>query len=70
MALSRRRLLAAAAAVPVLLVAERASSALRTTAPAVRPATTGTSATRCAQCGATDHGMLHPRCPRAPRLWA
>ncbi|HEU5287005.1 MAG TPA: hypothetical protein VFV20_01250 [Candidatus Limnocylindria bacterium] len=35
---------------------------------ATRPAPSGTSATRCAQCGATDHGMLDRRCPLAPKV--
>jgi hypothetical protein len=34
----------------------------------MRPATDGTSATRCALCGAVDHAMLDPRCPRALRV--
>ncbi len=33
-----------------------------------RPAASGTSATRCAQCGAGDHAMLDVRCPAAPRV--
>lgn len=70
MGLTRRRLLAASAALPALLVAERAIGALRTTAAAVRPRADGTSATRCAQCGATGHAMLDPGCPRAPQVRA
>jgi hypothetical protein len=72
MSLARRRLLVAAASVPVLLLVERGlrsvgdviDGAIR----AVRPAADGTSATRCALCGASDHAMLEPRCPAAKRV--
>jgi hypothetical protein len=67
--LTRRRLLAAAAAIPVALAAERgahlASGGIRVTVNALRPPARGTSATRCALCGSTDHTMLDPRCPAA-----
>jgi hypothetical protein len=33
-----------------------------------RPAAAGTSATRCAACGAPEHAMLDRRCPAAPRV--
>ena len=69
MHLSRRRLLVTAAAVPAALVAERGIQVLfegaRAAAGALRPPAAGTSATRCALCGATDHAMLDPRCPAA-----
>jgi hypothetical protein len=74
MATSRRRLLAAGIAALGALVVPRAvdvveqgvSGAIR----AARPAPSGTSATRCAQCGSPDHTMLDPRCPLAPRVRA
>lgn len=69
MHLSRRRLLVTAAAVPAVLVADRGIRAVidgaRAAAGALRPPAFGTSATRCALCGATDHAMLDPRCPAA-----
>ncbi len=72
MRLSRRRLLAASLAIPVVVGAERAvrsiGDALRGMAAAVRPPAAGTSATRCAQCGAADHTMLDLRCPAAPKV--
>jgi hypothetical protein len=72
MSLTRRRLIAVAAAVPAFLLVERGlrwvgdvvDGAIR----AVRPAADGTSATRCALCGASDHAMLDPRCPAARRV--
>lgn len=72
MRLTRRHLLAAGLAVPgmllvqrgAILVTEAAAGAIR----AARPAASGTSATRCAQCGSPDHTMLDPRCPLAPRV--
>lgn len=74
MALSRRLLLAAAASVPALIVlrrgAEVAAQAVLGAARGARPASDGTSATRCAQCGASDHTMLDERCPMAPRVLA
>ncbi len=72
MSLSRRRLLAAAAAAPALLLAGRslraAGGAVGGAIRAVRPPADGTSATRCALCGAGDHAMLDPRCPAARRV--
>jgi hypothetical protein len=72
MSLTRRRLLVAVAALPALLLVERGlrsvgnviGGAIR----AVRPAADGTTATRCALCGASDHAMLDPRCPAAKRV--
>ncbi|MFH0751251.1 MAG: hypothetical protein V2B17_05395 [Chloroflexota bacterium] len=72
MHLTRRRLLAAAAAIPALAAAERAThsmaSVIGSTVRSVRPPADGTSATRCALCGARDHSMLDPRCPSAKRV--
>jgi hypothetical protein len=69
MPLTRRHLLIAAGAVSAFAVAERgarvAGEAVGRAVTAMRPAADGTSATRCALCGATDHAMLDPRCPRA-----
>jgi hypothetical protein len=74
MATSRRRLLAAGLATLGALVVPRVvdfveqgvGGAIR----GARPAPSGTSATRCAQCGSPDHTMLDPRCPLAPRVRA
>lgn len=72
MQLTRRRLLAATGAAAALVIVERASGTLTGVATravsAIRPTASGTSATRCAQCGASDHTMLDPRCPMAPRV--
>lgn len=74
MAVPRRRLLAAGLAVPVMLILGRGAAlvgeAVTGAVRAARPTATGTSATRCAQCGAPDHTMLDPRCPLAPRVLA
>ena len=74
MPISRRRLIAAGLAVPGLLVATRAAEfaqqGLAAAARWARPAASGTTATRCAQCGSSDHTMLDPRCPLAPRVLA
>ncbi len=69
MPLTRRHLLIAAGAVSAFAIAERgtrvASEAVGRAVTAMRPAADGTSTTRCALCGAADHAMLDPRCPRA-----
>jgi hypothetical protein len=65
--LSRRRLLIPLAAATVTYAVAAAIPAARAAA-ARRPAPSGTSATRCAQCGANDHTMLDRRCPAAPRV--
>ena len=70
--LTRRRLLVGAAAIPALAAANHAARSLAgvvgSTVRAVRPPADGTSATRCARCGARDHAMLDPRCPAAKRV--
>lgn len=72
MPLTRRRLLQAAGLVPigfaVSALASTAGDAIRSAAAALRPPSAGTTATRCARCGARDHTMLDPRCPAAPKL--
>jgi hypothetical protein len=72
MALDRRRFLRLALVTPLALAATHAAATLGETAtrlaPSLRPAGGGTSATRCAACGATGHTMLDPRCPAHPRL--
>jgi hypothetical protein len=72
MAVTRRCLLLAAATVPALIVArhgaELAGDAIAGAVRSARPAATGTSATRCAQCGSADHTMLDPVCVLAPRV--
>jgi len=72
---SRRRLLVAAAAAPLVVASTRLADVLRivddagrVAADAIRPSATGSTATRCASCGAADHGMLDPACPAAPRV--
>jgi hypothetical protein len=71
-AISRRRLIVAGIAVPILLVARRgaevAGDAVAGAVRGARPGPTGTSATRCAQCGSADHTMLDPVCPLAPKV--
>jgi hypothetical protein len=72
--ISRRGLLLAAVAVPSLYAARQVASSIsdatRAAVRAARPTASGTSASRCAQCGAPDHTMLDPRCPLAPRVLA
>jgi hypothetical protein len=72
MPITRRQLLAATTLVPIGLtvsvLALRAEALIQSAAPAMRPAASGTSATRCALCGAGDHAMLDPRCPGARQV--
>jgi hypothetical protein len=72
MAVSRRNLLLAVASLPALAIVHRGTDlvagAITGAARAARPGADGTSATRCAQCGAADHTMLDPRCPLAPKV--
>ena len=72
MALTRRRLLVVAATVPVLVVARRgaelAGDMIARAVQHARPAASGTSTTRCAQCGSREHTMLDPNCALAPRV--
>ena len=72
MPLTRRRLLLGAAAIPALAGLERAGRSLGGLAVgairAARPPADGTSATRCARCGARDHAMLDACCPAAPKV--
>lgn len=62
----RRRVLGALAAAPALVAGSRLVAAGLRAVPAVRPPGSGSSAGRCAQCGATGHTMLDPSCPAAP----
>jgi hypothetical protein len=72
MPLTRRAVLEIVACVPAGFLAASALTAagrlVTRAAGGLRPTPTGTSATRCAQCGASDHTMLDPRCPAAPRV--
>ncbi len=72
MPLTRREILRIGAFAPVGFVAARAaaaaSGAVTRAASSLRPQAAGTSATRCAACGASDHTMLDPRCPAAKRV--
>ena len=72
MPLTRREILRIGAFAPAGFVAARAaakvSDAVTRAAPGLRPQAAGTSATRCAACGANDHTMLDPRCPAAKRV--
>ena len=65
MPLSRRRLLLIGAAAPIASLlapaATMAAAAERRSAILRRPMASGTSATRCAACGAADHAMLQSR---------
>lgn len=69
---SRRDLIRIALLAPIGFAAGRGAALIggvvTWTAPALRPAAWGTSATRCAACGAADHTMLDPRCPAARRV--
>lgn len=73
MPVNRRELLLAAVMLPagalVGSVATRAAEGLRAAAAQLRPPAQGTSASRCAACGAPDHTMLDPRCPAARRVF-
>jgi hypothetical protein len=72
MPLHRRDLLRTALLAPVGLMAVQATravgAAIAQAAPNLRPMSVGTSATRCAACGATGHSMLDPACPAARRV--
>lgn len=72
MRISRRRLLRLASALPVGMalvpLAAIYARALAGAAAQIRPAPMGTSATRCAACGAPDHAMLDATCPAHPRV--
>lgn len=65
---SRRRLLLAAVLAPVVLLVARFGDLIRAVGGALRPPASGSSATRCAACGAADHAMLDPGCPATPRV--
>lgn len=65
---SRRRVVAGIASVPLIGVLGAAVARLGSQAAIWRPAGTGDSATRCAQCGARDHLMLSATCPAAPSV--
>jgi hypothetical protein len=70
--ISRRALLAVAAWMPVGYAVETAAAAtgriVSRAAVDLRPGPAGTTATRCAACGAGDHAMLDPRCPAARKV--
>jgi len=72
MPVTRRQLLRAASIVPIGLTvsafAIRAGEIIHASAAALRPAASGTSASRCGQCGRADHTMLDPRCPAARKV--
>ncbi len=69
---SRRDVLVAAALVQAGALVGAALNAVgevvARAAPSLRPQATGTSATRCAACGAGDHSMLDPGCPAARKV--
>ena len=60
--------LATASAPFVEPVARSIADAMTGAAKAARPASSGTTATRCAQCGSNEHSMLDRRGPMAPRV--
>ena len=70
--IARRTLLIATLAATTASVAEPVTrsmlAAIAGAAKAARPTPSGTTATRCAQCGSADHTMLDARCPLAPRV--
>ena len=69
MAMTRRRFVAAAGVSAIGALAARAAGrvepALAAAVPALRPASLGTSAGRCAHCGSLAHATLDPACPGA-----
>jgi hypothetical protein len=70
--ISRRQALVVAASVPagflVGVIANVVGTIVARAAPGLRPAAVGTSASRCAACGAGDHAMLDPSCPAARKV--
>jgi hypothetical protein len=64
---SRRGFLLGALALPAAFAGARAISWAAAGFRVSRPRASGTSATRCAQCGGA-HSMLDPSCPRAPEV--
>lgn len=69
MPVSRRRLLQVASLGPILLAGVAARDVLHSltaAARSLRPRPDGTTATRCAACGAAGHAML--QCPSLPRV--
>ncbi|HEY6057305.1 MAG TPA: hypothetical protein VIV06_04695 [Candidatus Limnocylindrales bacterium] len=67
--LSRRRLIVLAGLLPVGAAAAATAATIATRgARLLRPDAVGSTAAVCATCGATDHAMLDPRCPAAPKI--
>ncbi len=67
--LSRRRLLGWVLAAPAAVTTGVLAAQVGRRAALLRPAAAGTSASRCGQCGSSDHTMLSAACPAAPELW-
>jgi 4-hydroxy-3-methylbut-2-enyl diphosphate reductase IspH len=65
---SRRRLLAGLVGAPLAGAAAVTATRLGANAAVLRPGAHGTSASRCAQCGARDHTMLDAACPASPEV--
>lgn len=65
---SRRGFLIGALMVPAAVLGARLAGAIARSSGAIRPRASGSSTTRCAQCGGTGHAMLDPTCPNAPRV--
>ena len=69
---SRREVLISAALAPigaaVGAIVSTAGQVVARSAPSLRPPAVGTSASRCAACGGSDHTMLDARCPAARRV--
>jgi hypothetical protein len=63
---TRRTVIGALLAAPGVAFGARAMAGVRRNAALVRPAASGTSATRCACCGGDDHSMLS--CPSSPEV--
>ena len=66
---TRRRLLGWALAGPATITTSVAAAQLGRRAALLRPVASGTSASRCGQCGDADHTMLSAACPAAPHPW-
>jgi hypothetical protein len=64
--LTRRTALTATIAAALFGASRTAGTKLSSVATFARPGAAGSSAGRCAQCGASDHAMLAGACPAAP----
>jgi hypothetical protein len=65
-ALSRRGLLGGAVGLAVVAAVKTGGNRLGSLVAVGRVKGSGSSTTRCAQCGGRDHSMLSANCPAAP----